>query len=154
MNVRELTHLAGLDLPSPPMPVGNYQAAIIGQNTLYISGQMPIQQGSMHYQGKLGKDLTIEQGQAAASLAAMNVLSQIDAALKGSEYQFGKIIRLDGYINATADFAEHAAVLNGASDLFATVLGEQSGHIRTVLGCNSLPADAAVELAATVELIK
>lgn len=101
---------------------------------------------------KLGDTLFLEQGKQVAHIAALNVLSQIDAALKDTPFRFSKIIRLDGFINATDSFTQHADVLNGASDLFAKVLGEQARHIRTVHGCNSLPAGASVELAVTVEL--
>ena len=148
--IEELADNQGLVLPPAPQPVGNYRATQRMGNLLFVSGQLPLDGQEMRYAGQLGRDLDVGQGQKAAALCALNLLSQL-AAL-GPGVTLKSIVKLEGYINACEDFAEHARVLNGASDLLAGVLGEQAGHIRTVVGCTSLPLGAAVELSAIVEL--
>jgi len=150
MNIKQAAADKGYILPRAPQPVGNYKATLISGNRLYVSGQMPIRNGEMIYAGKLGDTLSVVKGQEAAKLAALNLLSQLDAAL--GERQLKSVLRLEGYINASANFTEHASVLNGASDLLAEVLGDRAGHVRTVFGCNSLPMGAAVEITAIVAL--
>jgi enamine deaminase RidA (YjgF/YER057c/UK114 family) len=136
-------------LPSPPSPVGAYKATIRHGGLLFISGQMPIEDGRMVFTGKLGRDLTDAQGYQAARMSALNVLAQIRAAI-GSLDRVERIIRVDGYINSTPEWTNHGAVLNGASELLAEVFGERAGHARTAFGQSSLPLDAAVELAVIV----
>ncbi|MGB0938047.1 MAG: RidA family protein [Colwellia sp.] len=142
----------GLNIPPAPQPVGNYKAYTVTGKLLYISGQMPIENGDMKYKGQLGNDLSVEEGQQAAKLAALNILSQINLCTQQTGFKFAELIKLEGYINASEDFEEHASVLNGASDLMSFVLNERAGHIRTVVGCTSLPGNAAVEISAIVAL--
>ena len=104
------------------------------------------------YIGQLGKEISTEQGKEAAQLCALNILSQIEDRLTIKELQ--KIVKVEGYINAIDSFKEHAEVLNGASDLLSKVLGDKSGHIRTVVGGSSLPKGVAVEISAIVEIIE
>lgn len=139
----------GLILPQAPMPVGNYLATISSGNLLFISGQLPFRDGKLFYKGKLGKDLTVTDGVKAAELCALNILSHINKTLQKN--RFKQIIKLEGFINCTDSFTEHAKVLNGASDILSSLLSDQAGHVRTVTGCNSLPLGAAIELAAIVE---
>ena len=120
-------------------------------NLLFVSGQLPLRNGELIYKGRLGKDLTTEQGKAAAQLCALNLLSQIERAFNPRKLK--AIIKIEGYINACESFTEHAEVLNGASDLLFNILAKKSGHIRTVIGCTSLPMGAAVEIAAIVEFV-
>lgn len=151
MNIKQRLTDNGYELPQAPAPVGNYQATITTGNLMFVSGQMPLHNGNLLYKGSLGNELTIESGQKAAELCALNLLSQIDQSLEGRELK--SVVKVEGYINADESFTEHAAVLNGASDLLYKVLGERSGHIRTVIGCTSLPMGAAVEISAIVEVI-
>lgn len=140
----------GLTLPKAPTPVGAYMATIRSENLLFISGQFPFINGKLLYKGKIGKNLSTSEGYAAAELCAINILSQLDTYLKND--QFKKLIKIQGLINCGESFTEHAAVLDGATNLLASILGEKSGHARSVIGCNSLPHDAAVEITAIVEL--
>ena len=151
-NIKELVSKHGLELPLSPVPVGNYKATVVVGNLLYISGQLPIKNGDFMYIGQLGKEISTEQGKEAAQLCALNILSQIEDRLTIKELQ--KIVKVEGYINAIDSFKEHAEVLNGASDLLSKVLGDKSGHIRTVVGCSSLPKGVAVEISAIVEIIE
>ncbi len=155
LNIRQLVSDAGLTLPQAPGPVGNYQATISTDNLLFISGQLPLSNGELIYTGALGQDLTAEEGKSAAELCALNLLSQLDQALEDRALEdraLKSIVKVEGYINACESFTEHAAVLNGASDLLFNVLGDKAGHIRTVIGCSSLPMNAAVEVSIIAEL--
>jgi len=141
---------SNLELPQAPMPVGNYQAAISTNKLVFISGQLPFKDGKLIYCGQLGKELTTEEGRQAAKMCALNILSHIANLTPLPKLK--KIIKIEGFINSHPTFTEHADVLNGASDLLAGVLGEKAGHIRSVLGCSSLPMGASVEISAIVEL--
>ena len=123
----------GFTIDNPPEPIGNYEAAVISGNMLYISGQLPLADGKLVYQGRVGSELTVSQGYRAAELAAVNVLAQIKKKL-GTFERLMKIVRVDGYISSSTEFIEQPKVLDGASDLFKKVLGEKSGHARTVFG--------------------
>ncbi|HFD31808.1 MAG TPA: RidA family protein [Gammaproteobacteria bacterium] len=137
-------------LPQPPQTLGNYRPYIVADNMAFISGQLPIKNGCIIYSGKLGSELCIEEGKQAAELCALNILSQIVELEK--EYTFKKLIKIEGCINSTSDFTQHANVLDGASDLLSSVLLKQAGHARSIIGCSSLPLNAAIEIIATVEI--
>lgn len=147
LNIEQQLNKYGLILPTAPKPVGNYKSIIISGNLAFISGQFPIVNGVLKHQGKIGIDLSIDEGYDAAKLCALNTLSQINKL-----ENFKNIIKVDGYINCDNSFTQHASILDGASDLFSSILGLNAGHVRSVLGCISLPLDAAVEIIVTVEL--
>lgn len=142
--------LLSRDLPLPPVPIGNYVATRVVKDQLFVSGQLPIYNGELLYRGKLGAELSVAQGKLAAELSAMNLISQINSHV-GLD-RFESIIRLDGFINASDDFTQHADVLNGASDALATAFSGSPLPIRTVIGCNGLPLGAAVELSVIAQL--
>lgn len=137
-------------LPAAPSPVGNYSASLTRGKVLYISGQLPLRNGQLQYCGALGESLTVNQGYEAAQLCALNALSQLLDAT--SLHSLEGLIRLDGFICATPDFTEHASVLDGASDLLQATLGQAGSHVRTVIGCNSLPGNACIEIALSAQL--
>ncbi len=141
----------GFTIDNPPEPIGNYEAAVISGNMLYISGQLPLSDGKLVYQGRVGSDLSISEGYLAAELAAVNVLAQIKKKL-GTFDRLVKIVRVDGHISSSDDFIEQPKVLDGASDLFKKVLGDKSGHARTVFGHPRLPKNAAIELVVIAEI--
>ena len=141
----------GFEIDTPPEPIGNYEAAVMSGNMLYISGQLPISNGQLIYKGRVGPDLSISDGYRAAELAAVNVLAQIKKKL-GSFDRLVKIVRVDGHINSSDDFIEQPKVLDGASDLFKKVLDDKSGHARTVFGHPILPKNAAIELVVIAEI--
>ena len=141
----------GFTIDNPPEPIGSYEAAVISGNMLYISGPLPISDGKLIYQGQVGSDLTLSEGYQAAQLAAVKVLAQIKKKL-GTFDRLVKIVRVDGHISSSTDFIDHPKVLDGASDLFKKVLGEKSGHARTVFGYSKLPKNATVELVVITEI--
>ena len=135
----------GLDLPPAPNPVANYVPALQAGQLLFISGQIAKAADGTVVTGSVGVDLTIEEGQAAARLCALNIMAQAKAAL-GSLERVGQVLRLTGFVNSPADFADHPKVINGASDLMVEVFGDQGRHTRAAVGVSSLPANTAVEI--------
>jgi enamine deaminase RidA (YjgF/YER057c/UK114 family) len=142
----------GLSLPPASVPRGSYLPAVRTGNYIQIAGQGPRFDGELRYAGKIGTDLTIEEGQRAAALCALNILSHLSRMLDGDLSRVVRIVRIAGVIQAESSFTEHAKVLNGASDLLFTVLGEPGQHARIATGASSLPSNMAVEVEATVEI--
>jgi len=151
MSVYERLAARGLELPQPPQPLGSYTAVSQAGDLLFISGQLPLQDGKVVWQGQVGKDLTDEEGKCAAELAALNVLAQIHAYLDGFE-RLDHIVRVDGYIAGAPDWFGQPAVLDGASDLFRDVLVEKAGHARTISSHFQQPGNAAVILVVIAQM--
>ncbi len=127
------------------MPVANYMPFLHQGGQLFISGQLPMQGGRMAHAGKVGADLSLEQGQQAARLCLLNVLAQAKAALRDLD-RIVQCLRINGFVNAAPDFIDHPKVINGASNLMVEVLGDKGRHTRIAVGCASLPLGAAVEI--------
>lgn len=142
----------GLGLPPVSVPRGSYLPVVRSGNILQIAGQGPRRGDELLYAGKVGIDLGVEEGQRAARLCALNILSHIGRMLDGDFSRVVRIVRVAGVVQCGADFTEHVKVLNGASDLFFAVLGEAGRHARIATGANSLPSGMAVEVEATVEI--
>jgi enamine deaminase RidA (YjgF/YER057c/UK114 family) len=139
----------GLTLPSAPNPVANYVPYAVTGNLLFISGQISKAADGTIATGLLGRDVSVEAGQAAARLCALNILAQAKAAL-GDLDRIAQIMRLTGFVAATADFTDHPKVVNGASDLMVEVLGDKGRHTRAAVGVASLPMGSAVEVDAII----
>jgi enamine deaminase RidA (YjgF/YER057c/UK114 family) len=142
----------GLQLPAAAAPVASYQPYTISGKLLFVSGQLPFQDGKIAVSGRLGDGLAIEQGQEAARLCALNLLAQAKAACGGDLARLARCLKLGGFVSCTPDFRDHPKVVNGASDLIAAVMGAAGQHARFAVGCASLPLDAAVEVEAIFEL--
>ena len=141
----------GVVLPDPAAPVANYIPAIRTGNLLFISGQLPIDQGGELITGKLGADTDVEQGMAAARICAINILAQCNAAL-GDLDRIVRCVKLTGFVNCTPDFTEHAPVINGGSDFMVEVLNDRGRHARAAVGSACLPLNAAVEIEGIFEV--
>ncbi len=141
----------GITLPSPPMPVASYVPCTISGNIVFVSGQIPIADGAIKYVGKLGVDVPLEAGQAAAQLCAINVLAQLKAAI-GDLDRVTRCLKLGVFINAAPDYTQQPEVANGASDLIAAVFGDAGKHARAAVGVGSLPRGVAVEVDAVFEI--
>jgi enamine deaminase RidA (YjgF/YER057c/UK114 family) len=135
----------GIVLPAAPAAVGAYAAYILDGGMLVVSGQLSRAADGNLTTGHLGRDLNVEQGQAAARLSALNILAQATAAL-GDLTRIQRTLRLNGFMQADPAFADHAKVMNGASDLIAAVLGPAGVHSRVAVGAASLPLGAATEI--------
>ena len=139
--------LAALDLvlPEAKAALGAYVPYLHLDGQLFISGQLPVQDGKLVVAGKLGADVELGQGQEAARLCAVNILAQAKAALRDLD-RIVQLLRLNGFVNSAPGFADHPKVLNGASELMVEILGNKGLHTRIAVGCASLPLDAAVEI--------
>jgi enamine deaminase RidA (YjgF/YER057c/UK114 family) len=141
-----------IELPAPPAPVASYMPYVVSGNLVFISGQVTIFSGGLKYVGKLGADLSLEDGKAAARLCAVNVLAQVKAACGGDLDRVKRCVRLGVFVNATADFTQHPEVANGASDLIGEVFGDAGRHSRAAVGAGSLPRGVACEVEAVFEI--
>lgn len=135
----------GLALPPAPNPVANYVPHLAAGDLLFISGQISKGGDGDVVTGSVGVDLTVEAGQAAAKLCALNILAQAKAAL-GSLDRIKQVIKITGFVNAGPGFADHPKVINGASDLLVEVLGDKGRHTRAAVGVSGLPLNSAVEV--------
>lgn len=141
----------GIVLPAVTPPVASYVPVVIEGNLIFVSGQLPVRDGEM-IKGHLGRDVSLEDGQRAAQLCALNILAQVSAALDGQLDRIARCVKLGGFVACTADFTDHPKVINGASDLMLQVLGDAGKHARAAVGVPSLPLGAAVEVEAVFAL--
>ena len=139
-------------LPAAGSPGGNYVPAVIVEKLAYMAGQVTRVDGKLLFVGKLGSELSVEEGQQAARVCAMNLLSQLKVVCDGDLDQVERCVRLTGYVNCTPDFAEQAKVINGASDLIVEVFGDAGRHARTAIGVSALPGGVACEVEAIFKL--
>ena len=144
----ERLRAAGLELPQAAAPVAAYRPWMFSGNLLFISGQLPMRDGKLAVRGRLGETVSIEEGHAAARLCALNCIAQARAALNGDLERVEMVVKLSGFVAATADFTDHARVMNGASELMELAFGEAGRHARAAVGCASLPLGAPVEVEA------
>ena len=142
----------GIVLPADIPPAANYVPWVRSGNLLFIAGQVPTRDGKDQHSGKLGGEVSIEQGQEAARLCAINILSHVRNALNGDLDRVMRCVRLTGYVNSTPDFSQQPQVVNGASDLMVAVFGDAGRHARAAVGNAALPRNVAVEVDAIFEV--
>ena len=145
--IEERLSTLGVTLPPAAAPAANYVPFVLEGSLLTISGQLPIEGGVVAVAGKLGADVSLEEGQRAARLCAINILAQAKAAL-GDLARIRRCVKLGGFVASTPGFTDQHLVTNGASDLIAWALGEAGKHARLAVGVPSLPRNAAVEVEA------
>ena len=143
---------SGLELPNPAGAAANYFPYVVVGSALFIAGQIPFLNGQKIHIGRLGENLTIEQGQEAAKACALNILAQVKSAVNGDWSRVVRCVKLGGFVNATPDFDQHPAVINGASDTIVTALGDVGRHARFAVGASNLPFGVAVEVDAIFEI--
>ena len=141
-----------INLPDAKPPVGSYVATKIVGNLLYISGQISISENGELIKGKVGKDLSVDDGYKAAERCGLSIISQAKVACNGDLSKIKSCIKLTGFVNSTNNFTEQPKVINGASDLVASVFGEAGMHTRAAVSTNSLPLGVSVEVDAIFEL--
>jgi enamine deaminase RidA (YjgF/YER057c/UK114 family) len=142
----------GIVLPTAATPVANYVPWVRCGSLIVISGQLPLKDGTVTTTGRLGDGVSVEDGATAARLCAVNLLAQLRAALDGDLDRLHRVVRLGGFVAATAEFTAHPKVVNGASDLMVEVFGEAGRHARAAVGCSSLPLGACVEVEGMFEV--
>lgn len=141
----------GLTLPPPPKPVATYIPAVLAGELLFLSGVIPFRDGKLVFEGKLGRELTVEQGAEAAGVSLLNALAIIRQEL-GTLDRVRKIVRMTGHVASADGFVQHPAVINGASDLLVRIFGEAGRHARVALGAAELPLNAPVEIELIVQV--
>lgn len=142
----------GITIPEGVAPAGNYVPAVRSGNLVFVAGQIPLEGGKPQFIGKLGREFKVEDGQKAARLCAINIISQLRAALGGDLDKVKRIVRVGGFVNAVPDFTDQPQVINGASDLLVQIFGEAGKHARAAVGVSSLPRGVAVEVEAVAEV--
>ena len=152
MNYEEKLKELNITLPEAKAPVGNYVATKISGKMLFVSGQISIDENGQLIKGKVGKDLNTEAGYNAAKRCALSIIAQVKKACGNDLSKVKSCVKLTGFVNSTDEFIDQPKVLNGASDLIASVFGEAGMHTRAAVSTNSLPLGVSVEVDAIFEL--
>jgi len=152
MNAEENLKELNIELPEAPSPVGAYSAYKKTGNLIFISGQVSFKKDGNLIKGKVGSDLDLKQGQEAAKSCAINIISQIKAACNGDLNKVKNCVKITGFVNSKDDFIDQPKIINGASELIASVFEDSGKHARAAISVNSLPLGAAVEIEAIFEV--
>ncbi len=152
MSYEDKINKLGLKLPDAKAPAGNYVATKVVSNLLYISGQISIDKDGKLIKGKVGKELTTDQGYEAAKRCGLSIIAQAKIACNNDLSKVKSCIKLTGYVNSSEEFTEQPKVINGASDLIASIFGDAGMHTRAAVSTNSLPLGVSVEIDAIFEL--
>jgi len=152
MSVEEKIKQLNIEIPKSPKPVGAYVAFRIVNKLVYISGQVSFDQNGNLIKGKVGSELSLEQGQGAAKACAINIISQLKSACEGDLEKVKSCIKINGYVNSADNFLDQPKVINAASELIVNVFGEKGKHARAAVSANSLPLGAAVEIESIFEI--
>jgi len=150
--IDEKLALLNITLQIPPKPAGSYVPVVTTGKILFVSGQIPIKDGKVAYLGKVPKEISLEEAQAAAKLCIINALAQIKNEI-GSLDKISKFVRVSGFVNSTPDFTDQPKVINAASDLIFDIFGAKGHHSRIAIGVASLPLNSSVEIDVIVEII-
>ncbi len=148
--IEEKLESLGITLPNPPTPAGSYVPVIRTGNLLFISGQIPMENGKVVFTGKVSDD-NLETAQKSAKMCAINILAQIKREV-GDLDKVIKIVRLSGFVNSVSEFTQQPKVINPASDLFFEIFGEKGKHSRIAVGVASLPLGSMTEIDAIIEV--
>jgi len=152
MSVEEKIKQLNIEIPKSPKPVGAYVAFRIVNKLVYISGQVSFDQNGNLIKGKVGSELSLEQGQEAAKACAINIISQLKSACDGDLEKVKSCIKINGYVNSTDNFLDQPKVINAASELIVNVFSEKGKHARDAVSVNSLTLGAAVEIESIFEI--
>ena len=142
----------GLNIPDLPKALANYAPYKVVGKTMYISGQAPLHKGELIYKGKVGSDISIEDGKEAAKLCVINIIAALKTGLEGDWDKLDSFVKLTGFVNCQDNFTDQPKIINGASDMLVEIFGDQGRHARVAVGSNALPLGIAVEIDAIVQL--
>ena len=142
----------GLNIPDLPKALANYVPYKIVGKTMYISGQAPVKDGELIYKGKVGLEITVEDGIEAAKLCVTNIIAAVKTGLEKDWEKLDSFVKLTGYVNCQDNFTDQPKIINGASDMLVDIFGDQGRHSRVAVGSNALPLGIAVEIDAIVQL--
>ena len=147
-NIKQL----GIEIPDMPNALANYVPYKLSDSIVYVSGQAPVMNGKLIYKGKVGNDISIEDGIKAAELCCINIISVLKKSINGDWNKLDNFLKLGGFVNCNSDFVDQPQIINGASDLLVKVFGEQEKHSRFAVGSNSLPMNISVEIDAIIKI--
>ena len=147
-NIKQL----GIEIPDMPNALANYVPYKLSDSIVYVSGQAPVMNGKLIYKGKVGNDISIEDGIKAAELCCINIISILKESIDGDWDRLDNFLKLGGFVNCNSDFVDQPQIINGASDLLVKVFGEQGKHSRFAVGSNSLPMNISVEIDAIIKI--
>jgi len=147
-NIKKL----GLIIPQLAVPVANYVPFKIIDNMMYISGQAPVKEGELIYKGKVGTDISIEEGIEGAKLCCVNIIAALNKGIDGDWDRLENFVKVVGYVNCKEDFVDQPKIINGASDLLVNIFEDKGRHTRVAVGSNALPLGIAVEIDAIIKL--
>ena len=147
-NIKQL----GIEIPDMPTPLANYVPFKLSDNIVYISGQGPVKNGELAYKGKVGDDITLEDGIKAAELCCINIIAALKKSINGDWNRLDNFLKLGGFVNCNNNFYEQPKIINGASDLLVSIFGEQGRHARFAVGSNALPMNISVEIDAIIKI--
>ncbi len=152
MNIDARLKELNIELPTPVAPVANYVAFVISGNLVSISGQIPVKDGKVAFEGKVGDTVSDDEACEAAHLCALNIISQLKAACDGNLDRVKRIVKLGGFVNCTDGYSNQPTIINAASNLMVEVFADKGRHSRSAVGTNGLPLNVPVEIDALIEI--
>ena len=141
-----------LKIPDLPSPLANYVPYKVSDNTVYVSGQGPVIDGKIIYSGKVGNEISQEEGVKAAELCCINIIAALKSSINGDWNRLDTFLKLGGFVNCDNDFIDQPKIINGASDLLVNIFGDKGRHSRFAVGSNSLPLNISVEIDAIIKI--
>ena len=141
-----------LIIPEMPTPMANYVPFKVADNTVYVSGQGPVVDGKIVYSGKVGREISEEEGIKAAELCCINIVSALKTSLNGDWDRLDTFLKLGAFVNCDENFTDQPKIINGASDLLVSIFGDKGRHARFAVGSNSLPFNISVEIDAIIKI--
>ena len=147
-NIKQL----GIEIPDMPAALANYVPFKVSDSIVYVSGQAPVKNGELIYKGKVGEDITVDDGIKAAELCCVNIISALKKSINGDWNRLDSFLKLGGFVNCNNNFYDQPNIINGASDLLVKIFGDQGKHARFAVGSNSLPMNISVEIDAIIKI--
>ncbi len=147
-NIKQL----GIEIPDMPAALANYVPFKVSDSIVYVSGQAPVKNGELIYKGKVGEDITVDDGIKAAELCCVNIISALKKSINGDWNRLDSFLKLGGFVNCNNNFYDQPKIINGASDLLVKIFGDQGKHARFAVGSNSLPMNISVEIDAIIKI--
>ena len=141
-----------LKIPDLPSPLANYVPYKVSDNTVYVSGQGPVIDGKIIYSGKVGNEISQEEGVKAAELCCINIIAALKSSINGDWNRLDTFLKLGGFVNCDNDFSDQPKIINGASDLLVNIFGDKGRHSRFAVGSNALPLNISVEIDAIIKI--
>ena len=147
-NIKKL----GIDIPDMPAPLANYLPFKVSDNLVYVAGQGPMKNGELVYKGKVGKDISVDEGIKAAELCCINIIAALKKSIDGNWNRLDSFLKLGGFVNCDDSFYDQPKIINGASDLLVNIFKDQGKHSRFAVGSNTLPMNISVEIDAIIKI--